>query len=179
MHKLCRKCEEEKEVSEFHLNSTYKGGYSNKCKECVRKYDATRSVKYYHNGGAKERYQLAHTFINWIAIRQGCKDCNDKYRNRPEFLLEVNEGFIQHPESLTYDHIRGKKKFKISAWRGYSLNSSLKIQKRSMRRFQDELKKCEIVCHNHHSIRTKRDWHKLNKGLINKRRVEREKILND
>lgn len=179
MLRICYTCKLEKDTNnEFHIARKEKDGRSFECKECVRKYNASYGVGYYYNGGAKERRYLARDFINWIATEQGCIDCNDRYKDMPEFLKIINERFLQHPETLTYDHVRGEKKFVISMWSGYSLKSSLKKQKTVMKRFQEELKKCEIVCANCHHIRTKKDWYKYNQVTIDKRAIEREKVIN-
>lgn len=172
MLKVCSKCGEDKEIDEFYIDRSKLDGHHHRCKEC----DREKNFQYYHNGGFKEVTNLARDFLKWLATEQGCIDCTERYRDRPEFLLIVNEGFLQHPELLTYDHVRGEKKFKVSDWHGYSLNSPLEVQKKIMKRLQDETKKCEIVCHNCHSIRTKRDWYIHNKWM-KQNAVEREHIV--
>lgn len=57
-----------------------------------------------------------------------CADCNGKFP----------------PECMDFDHIRGEKKFAISA--------SIYL---SPERIANELAKCELVCANCHRIRTK------------------------
>lgn len=49
--KVCKKCELELDISNFYRNSTYKDGYSSKCKKCQRIADKR---KYEAN---KEKYQ--------------------------------------------------------------------------------------------------------------------------
>jgi hypothetical protein len=36
MKKICSKCNEEKELSEFHKKKNMKDGHRNECKECVK-----------------------------------------------------------------------------------------------------------------------------------------------
>ncbi len=164
MLKTCTACKEEKEVGEFHIDRSTKDGHQYKCKECERKYGASVKYEIYHNGGWKEQIQLARKFINSIAAAIGCEDCR--------------EHFYKNPECLTFDHVRGTKKFIISTWGGYSLKSSVEQQSKVMKRLQDELKKCSIICHNCHAIRTKRDWYKHNQAHIDRQAAEREKLIN-
>jgi hypothetical protein len=61
----------------------------------------------------------------------------------------------QDPDVLTFDHVRGKKKYNVSQLviYGYSFNTLIA-----------EIAKCDVRCFNHHMKRTRRDqWgHKAN-----------------
>lgn len=64
--KLCKTCEKEKHLSEFHKNSCSKGGYLNKCKECK-------------NNKMKQSYQLKN------------QTRNEKLLIKHEFQLKKDE----------------------------------------------------------------------------------------
>jgi len=74
----------------------------------------------------QKMYDNRKHYIESIKILAGCKDCG-----------------IQDPEMLSFDHVRGEKKFNIcSRWDV------------SMAKLQLEIAKCEVVCHNCHAKRT-------------------------
>ena len=76
----------------------------------------------------KKRYAERRQWLDSIKTASGCVDCG-----------------INFPaEVLTFDHVRGEKKFNV----GQSWNQGKQA-------LIDEIAKCEIVCCNCHAIRTK------------------------
>lgn len=67
-------------------------------------------------------------FVGWIKTSIGCADCK--------------EHFYDNPECLAFDHVKGTKKFSMHSWHG------------GIKRLQEEIMKCDIVCHNCHEIRS-------------------------
>ena len=85
--------------------------------------------------------------LNQIKIESGCVDC----------------GYKEHPAALHFDHVTGEKKFNISL-----------DPKRKLDDILEEIKKCEIVCANCHSIRTfEREQYYGNRDLRSRHRNER------
>lgn len=76
----------------------------------------------------QRRYTERRDWLNGIKVLAGCKDC----------------GLHTPPEALTFDHVRGEKKFDI----GPSWNQGRAA-------IEAEIAKCEVVCANCHNIRTK------------------------
>ena len=76
----------------------------------------------------ERRYIARRHWIDSVKVLSGCVDC----------------GIWGPPEVLTFDHIRGEKKFGV----GTSWNQGRVA-------LEEEMDKCEIVCANCHAIRTK------------------------
>ena len=77
----------------------------------------------------ERRYIKRRHWLNSIKISSGCVDCK----------------IWGPPEILTFDHVRGEKKFGI----GSSWNQGIVV-------LEEEIAKCEVVCANCHAIRTKK-----------------------
>ncbi|HVI40498.1 MAG TPA: RNA ligase family protein [Anaerovoracaceae bacterium] len=77
----------------------------------------------------ERRYKQRRHWLDSIKIASGCVDCQ----------------LTDPPECLTFDHVRGPKKFNI----GQSWNQGRQA-------LQEEIAKCEVVCANCHAIRTKK-----------------------
>lgn len=76
-----------------------------------------------------KRYAERRKWLDSVKVLAGCADC----------------GLSGPAEALTFDHVRGEKRFDI----GQSWNQG-------RTRLEEEIAKCEIVCANCHNIRTKR-----------------------
>jgi len=98
----------------FTIHPQAKHGRSNLCKKCKYKYAYNRLL------GLKKR-------INDLKNKP-CLDCGNSYP----------------PECMDFDHVRGKKLFRVSRgiWRtGWSTTMK-------------EIKKCDLICSNCHRTRT-------------------------
>ncbi|WMI33749.1 HNH endonuclease [Streptomyces phage Patelgo] len=127
--KICSRCNNEKELTEFHFRNKAKGTYKPWCKPCVKEYDQE-------------------------AYKDGRKTGNSK--ESQEAILKRNFGYIKeylstHPctdcgtddiRVLEFDHL-GDKLYNIAQMRYYRLE-----------KIQAEVAKCEVVCANCHRIRT-------------------------
>lgn len=80
-------------------------------------------------GSPANRYRERRAWLDGIKVASGCVDC----------------GLSGPPEALTFDHVRGEKKFNV----GQSWNQGRAA-------LEAEIAKCEIVCANCHNVRTKR-----------------------
>lgn len=128
--KTCSKCKRAKQLTEFALNARRIDGRQSWCKECSN----SARIDYYRRNSKKEiAYDKARTKksiqrMDEYLADKSCADCGNSNR----VVLE-------------FDHVRGKKHAAISDMvrRGYSWE-----------RIMDEVSKCEIVCANHHRIRT-------------------------
>jgi hypothetical protein len=91
-----------------------------------------------------------------IGTTSWCTDCRAKLRRqqKDDFYAKMSSiklakgciecGFNDHPEALDFDHLpQFEKKFELSKGWGHSWTSVL-----------EELLKCEVVCANHHRIRS-------------------------
>lgn len=76
----------------------------------------------------QKRYKERRHWLDGIKVAAGCKDC----------------GLNSPAEALTFDHVRGEKKFNI----GPSWNQGRAA-------LEEEIAKCEVVCANCHATRTK------------------------
>lgn len=76
---------------------------------------------------AMDYHRSRMKIINKIKLEAGCIEC----------------GFNEHPAALDFDHVRGEKLFCIN-----------ERATTSMEKLLAEIEKCEVVCANHHRIRT-------------------------
>lgn len=127
---LCARCGESKPLSAFHNSRTGQFSY---CAECRRDYDR----RYYAERGRAARLarQRAHNEAAraWMASLKGdipCADCGEAFR----------------PWVMHWDHLPGH--LKIAA-----ISSMVGSRARDV--ILDELAKCELVCSNCHSVRTR------------------------
>lgn len=129
--KRCTKCNIEKEEKDFYVK---RGRIVAQCKDCCRQ---ANRVHYSNN---KERYfennrkmygkstAIKEQYVLDLLLRSKCCDCGET-----NFLV------------LEFDHVRGSKKFGISA----AIKSLYNLGT-----LKTEIDKCEIVCSNCHQIRT-------------------------
>lgn len=135
--KLCTKCNEKKDVSQFNKNRSRKDGLQSKCRDC----DRGRAKKYFHQNKVKlmtnisrhkrERVIRDKVFINEYLKNNPCIDCG-------ETNLVV----------LDFDHVKGQKFNAVGqlATSGYSIEV-----------IKNEIQKCEVRCANCHRIKTAKE----------------------
>lgn len=120
--KICCKCEDEKDVSEFHKKGD---GYQAMCKECRKPYIRQH---YLNNKESYLEKARRHTLsiIKWLRelkLTLSCEKCGE-----------------DHPSCLEFHHINPDEKlFEISKAAG-----------RSKKQILAELKKCKVLCANCH-----------------------------
>ena len=128
--KTCSRCNQEKAPEAFGWRSLKNQTRHSWCKVCRKAYDADS-----WRNGSKKKTTLAkraevvernQEYIKSILINSSCVDCK-----------------VSDPRVLQFDHIKGEKKYNVSAMFDFSLEL-----------IKDEIKKCEIVCANCHQIRT-------------------------
>ena len=136
--KLCPRCNTEKPLAEFNVNSGRKHGVGTYCRECTRVYDRD----YYANNPAlhgtmqrrqKTRRDRNSQYVwNFLAAHP-CVDC-------PE----------SDPIVLDFDHREGATKVEAV--------SKLSKDAASIRRLQEEIDKCDVRCANCHRRRTAKQF---------------------
>lgn len=143
MTKFCGSCKQDKLVSLFARNSRKKDGFQTACKSCQTDYGKIRYQTH------KERYKEIDTKLrirNQIVVyeylrQHPCVDCS-----------------TDDPVVLTFDHVRGQKRWTISDMVKHSWG---------LKTIFDEIEKCEVRCFNCHmkkdSLRRgSRKWKALN-----------------
>jgi hypothetical protein len=126
--KRCSRCKEEKSDSDFHWKIPGKSLH-HACKPCQNLYTAEhyKKNKQYYKDKAKRRSKEASAMVAQAKARP-CIDCGIEYP----------------PHVMDFDHLYDKE-FNIAHMpnRGFSL-----------KRIQEEMNKCEVVCANCHRQRT-------------------------
>ena len=132
--KKCRLCGKATKLTQLVKNKRLKYGRDTICKKC----DSARLTTLYRNNPTRKNKVLATykdrrkkrlEFVANIKLASGCVDC----------------GYKEHHAALQFDHIIGEKIAPLSL---------MAKQAWSETRILEEIKKCEIVCANCHSIRT-------------------------
>lgn len=139
--KLCSKCQEAKQVSDFNFRHRAAGVRHSYCKDCGKQ--LTRS----HYAGNKRQY-LDRNVRSYMKRREmvqkiksrPCADCSIQY---PYYVMD-------------FDHREGETK-------EYTLN---RIDRMTVRRILYEIAKCDVVCANCHRERT---YQRRHKGSTEKR----------
>jgi hypothetical protein len=128
--KICTKCGGKKDTEQFQLVNKTTGRRRADCLECHN------AVKREHYRNNPERYRQSvkdkriknREYVKSILLKTKCMDCsNDDWR------------------VLEFDHVRGTKVTNVS---------TMIDQMYSLKKIQDEIEKCDIVCRNCHVIRT-------------------------
>lgn len=133
MDKICMKCRQTKDTSEFAQNASRKDGFHHSCKECHKQY----AHNHYKNN--KEVYLARTAERNKAVALVGraflakakdvpCKDCGMSY---PSYVMD-------------FDHVHGQKVNNVGNMARDGVTSKL----------LDEMAKCDVVCANCHRIRT-------------------------
>jgi hypothetical protein len=134
--KRCTRCGKDKDNSEFNIRDLKQGYLQFVCRDCQRqqmrdRYSSNREKVLEINRAATKKSQIqAAIFIREYLSDKVCIDCG-------EDDIAV----------LTFDHVRGEKKYNISNMisRGYNIET-----------IKRELEKTEIVCFNCHMRRERR-----------------------
>ena len=127
--KICKKCNIEKSINSFSINSKNKSGLQSYCKECAVK---VRMDSYHKNYDREKKYRFNKTRENAKKLKEykesfPCKDCNIYY---PSYVMD-------------FDHINNDKENEVG-----------RLIKSSWARIEKEISKCELVCSNCHRVRT-------------------------
>lgn len=137
--KVCTECKVEKSLEDFHRNKSKKDGRHHKCKPCS---------KMYYKKWQDQKPETRRRHLDWKLLKQ--KEARDYI---VEYLLQhscVDCG-MNDIRTLVFDHVRGVKHEGVMtmASRGNSLES-----------IKQEIAKCQVRCHNCHSIITaeRGDW---------------------
>jgi hypothetical protein len=131
--KYCPGCDYDLPDSEFHKNKRERDGLQTRCKQCVSDYGKNNREMFARYDA--NRQQRRRT---WIEAQKNkpCPDCAAEGRNP-----------IWVPVAMQFDHVEGKKIMDIAR---------MMRAHWSLDRVAEEIAKCELVCSNHHAIRT---WH--------------------
>ena len=134
-------CKEIKDEEEFSWRFKALGKRDGRCKECRKKYNDE-----YFNGPAKERH-LEQIRERKQAAREFAREYVLNYLNTHP-CTECGESDIR---VLEFHHVRGEK---------YDTISHLVSEGVSIKRIQEELNKCEVLCANCHRKLTvdERKW---------------------
>ena len=127
--RICTKCGEEKDISEFSWSIRGVKRHS-RCKKC----HAAEKMDYYERNKEKmleykwsrqqRKREAARAYVTEYLRTHTCVDCGES-----------------DPLVLTFDHVRGKKRMNVAELvnRGYLIEA-----------IQEEIAKCEIRCANCH-----------------------------
>jgi hypothetical protein len=109
-------CTKQEMETAFFRNIGAKFGRKSVCRECQRKQSLAHKI-------------AIHVFVAELKRDKPCADC----------------GKVFALEAMDFDHVRGEKKFNISAAGGTH---------KSRKRILAEIAKCDLVCANCHRVRT-------------------------
>lgn len=133
--KICTRCQEEKEFSEFRFRDKKKGTLQCWCKKCFSIYEKDKWKKSSTRRKSnieknKERRLRNKQFVFDYLADKSCEECG-----------------IDDWRVLEFDHLdRSKKSFGVSDCCSRCL---------SIKRIQQEISKCRILCANCHRIHTR------------------------
>lgn len=132
MKKYCPTCKKEKDYKEFSPGKGRYDGLQSICRECKRNYDkqwySKKPQEFRDKKFAKQqklRRSKLQFIVDYLKLHP-CVDCGES-----------------NPIVLEFDHCKGQKDFTICD----GIHHSLK-------RIQNEIKKCEVRCANCHRQRT-------------------------
>jgi hypothetical protein len=145
--KLCTKCNEEKEVNQFHVSK--KRGYQLWCKPCRKEADKiywSKRSKDTEKMKVKKEYNITRLenmrkFLYQYFLEHPCVDCGEK-----------------DPIVLTFDHLTDK-----------SFTISNRTKHGNIKEIEEEIKKCQVRCSNCHMRKTAKDfnWYTYRYSLAN------------
>jgi acetylornithine/succinyldiaminopimelate/putrescine aminotransferase len=134
--KKCSKCKKEKELSDYFWRDKSKNKLHSQCKDC---YKACRHSQE-HYKKYKEQYIKRSKARQKRIGTENKKHLIEYFKNHP--CIECGES---NPVVLEFDHRDRKQKWKevSTMLRDYTWEQILK-----------EIDKCDVLCANHHKIRT-------------------------
>ena len=130
--KVCKKCNIEKNLSEFAKRTKCKDGYNIYCKECDYKWN---KKSYYKTSEKRNKYLINRR-------RKLAQERNELIKSMG---LKCKVCGFNHPAALDFHHIDPKEKFKTV--------SDLKWSGCSHETFITEIEKCDVLCSNCHRIK--------------------------
>lgn len=124
----CRRCGDDKPLSEFHR---WHDDYQWWCKPCRKAYAAAHYQRNKAKRQAQNKRRQAEFMAWYIGLKAGkpCADC----------------GSVFHPAAMHWDHLPNQPKI---------ADLSFLARRGSRKRVLTEIAKCELVCANCHAIRT-------------------------
>lgn len=130
MTKVCSKCKNRKDTTEFSFRNREKGIRRSDCKDCFKPLTASHykiNRKAYCVRGVERRKATRDWILAYLSKKE-CKDCK-----------------ISDIRVLEFDHINDNKSYEVAILisKDYGIDTLRK-----------EVVKCEVVCANCHKIRT-------------------------
>jgi hypothetical protein len=127
--KRCKKCNQEKLISEFSIRSASKDSLQTYCKICAVE---LRMESYHKNYDRERKYRYDKSRENAQKLKEykeslPCKDCDRFY---PSYVMD-------------FDHTSDDKENNVGS-----------LIKSTWARILREIEKCELVCSNCHRVRT-------------------------
>jgi len=137
---ICRKCKKDKDVSGFHKESRKESGYATACKSCKKEIDKVSYERRKDKIAEQKKVKIDIFRQEYKTLKDG--KCCAKCGETKLYMLDFH-----HKDSEDKSFNIGEE-----AWRTLSI-----------KKVKDEIKKCEILCSNHH-----REFHHLNResGII-------------
>jgi hypothetical protein len=146
--KKCNKCQEDKELDEFYWRNKTLGQKHNICKVCSES-----------NRKSKEHYQK---YKNEYIVRVKKRKAELVAKNRVCMLEYLKTHHCvdcgeSNPIMMEFNHLKPEEKV---------YNISQMMSDFSWDKILSEIEKCEVVCANHHKVRTaiQQGWYKNNIG---------------
>lgn len=126
--KTCRKCGHTLSLDRFNKNRSRKDGLSTQCKDCNKanlKRHYSNNTDYYKSKTENRRREL-HSWYSELKAELSCQECGE-----------------DHPACLHFHH-RDPSKKEIAL-------SKIWISGWGMKRIQEEIDKCDVLCANCHA----------------------------
>lgn len=132
-NKVCKKCKKDKDIEQFYKNNNKKDGYSNICKECIKKYYQLNKEKiiqrqrdYYKNN--KEKVDLKKKEYR-KTNKEKIKKQRQRYykKNKEIFIKKAKERYLNNKDEIYIKAKVYRKERKIN-----DKNYKLKEQIRNM-----------------------------------------------
>jgi 5-methylcytosine-specific restriction endonuclease McrA len=92
--KICSKCKQEKQLSEFQPDKSKKSGYKSQCKECIK------------NNFSRQKYLKEYRENNKDYFRE--KHAEYRERNREKLKTQAREYREQNPDKIKYYYIKNR-----------------------------------------------------------------------
>lgn len=139
LHKTCTKCNQSLPIDSFSQREGKNGPFRHSwCNECKRKINAgywERNGKQYRRGQKEKAAELKRKYVEKLGGK--CMRC----------------GYNKYLAALHFHHMRDK-----DANVGHLLDAASKSSKDMLRRLDDEVKKCVLLCANCHAGLHAAEW---------------------